>query len=196
MKKLERICVFCGSQMGKREEYAEAAIKLAKTLVERNIGLVYGGACIGLMGTIADAVLHAGGEVTGVIPESLLTKEVAHNGLTKLHVVKSMHERKALMADLSDAFIAMPGGFGTFEEFCEVVTWTQLGIHPKACGLLNVADYYSPLIQMFNSATEEGFIRPVHREIVLADPDPIVLLNKIETYEPPVRTKWMERDET
>jgi uncharacterized protein (TIGR00730 family) len=196
MEKLERICVFCGSQMGNREEYAEAARKLAAELVKRKISLVYGGACIGLMGTIADAVLNAGGEVTGVIPEALLTKEVAHNGLTKLHVVKSMHERKALMAELSDAFIALPGGFGTFEEFCEVVTWTQLGIHPKACGLLNVADYYSPLIKMFDQATEEKFIRPVHRNIVLADPEPIILLDKIEAYEPPVRTKWLERDET
>lgn len=182
--------------MGKREEYAEAAKNLAKALADRNIGLVYGGACIGLMGTIADAVLHAGGEVIGVIPEALLHKEVAHNGLTKLHVVKSMHDRKALMAELSDAFIAMPGGFGTFEEFCEVVTWTQLGIHPKACGLLNIADYYTPLIEMFDHATEEKFIRPVHRTIVLSDPDPNILLDKIADYKPPVRTKWLDRSET
>jgi len=135
---MKRICVFCGSSEGNRPEYGIAAEEMGRELVRRNIGLVYGGGNVGLTGMIADAVLKAGGEVQGIIPENLMAREVGHKGLTKLHVVRSMHERKALMADLSDAFVAMPGGFGTLEEFCEVVTWTQLGLHAKPCGILNV----------------------------------------------------------
>src|ERR1035441_6706670 len=135
---MKRICIFCGSSPGRRPEYATAAEELAAELVRRNIGLVYGGGNVGLMGILADAVLKLGGEAHGVIPEHLMALEVGHKGLTKLHVVRSMHERKALMADLSDAFVAMPGGFGTLEEFCEIVTWAQLGLHAKPCGILNV----------------------------------------------------------
>ena len=137
-------------------------------LARRNIGLVYGGGNVGLMGIIADSVLRSGGEAQGVIPEHLMAREVGHRGLTKLHVVRSMHERKALMADLSDAFVALPGGFGTLEEFCEVVTWTQLGLHAKPCGVLNVLGYYSPLLQMFDHAVEERFLKPENRALVLA----------------------------
>ena len=135
---MRRICVFCGSSPGSRPEYGDAAEEMGSELARRNIGLVYGGGNVGLMGTIADAVLKAGGEAQGVIPEHLMAREIGHRGLTKLHVVRSMHERKALMADLCDAFIALPGGFGTLEEFCEVVTWTQLGLHAKPCGILNI----------------------------------------------------------
>ena len=139
---MKRICVFCGSSAGRRPEYRVAAEEMAAELVQRNIGLVYGGGNVGLMGAIADAVLKAGGEVHGVIPEHLLGREVGHKGLTKLHVVRSIHERKAMMADLSDAFVAMPGGFGTLEEFCEMVTWTQLGLHAKLRGLLNTLGWH------------------------------------------------------
>jgi uncharacterized protein (TIGR00730 family) len=152
---MKRVCVFCGSSSGSRPEYRTAAEELGTEVVRRKIGLVYGGGNVGLMGVIADAVLKAGGEVMGVIPENLMAKEVGHNGLTKLHVVRSMHERKALMADLSDAFIALPGGFGTLEEFCEIVTWSQLGLHTKPCGILNVQGYYSPLLAMFDHAVKD-----------------------------------------
>src|SRR6202142_2067329 len=165
---MKRICVFCGSSQGSRPEYRAAAEEMGAELVRRNIGLVYGGGNVGLMGIIADAVLKAGGEAQGVIPEHLLALEVGHNGLTRLHVVRSMHERKALMADLSDAFIAMPGGFGTLEEFCEVVTWSQLGLHAKPCGILNVLGYYSRLLGMFDHAVEERFLKPENRALVLA----------------------------
>ena len=147
---MRRICVFCGSSSGSRPEYRTAAEDMGAELVRSNIGLVYGGGNVGLMGVLADTVLRAGGEAVGVIPQNLMAREVGHNGLTKLHVVRSMHERKALMADLSDAFVALPGGFGTLEEFCEAVTWTQLGLHAKPCGVLNVLAYYTPLLAMFN----------------------------------------------
>ena len=153
---------------------------MAAELVRRKIGLVYGGGKVGLMGSIADAVLRAGGEAQGVIPEHLMAREVGHNGLTKLHVVRSMPERKALMADLSDAFIAMPGGFGTLEEFCEVVTWTQLGLHAKPCGILNVLDYYTPLLKMFDHAVEERFLKPENRALVLARESSADLLRALE----------------
>src|ERR1700685_4602807 len=147
---MKRICVFCGSTQGSRPESRTAAEEMAAELVRSNIGLVYGGGNVGLMGVLADAVLRAGGEVQGVIPEHLMAREVGHNGLTKLHVVRSMHERKALMADLSDAFVALPGGFGTLEEFCEAITWTQLWLHAKPFGILNTLGYYSPPLQMFD----------------------------------------------
>lgn len=192
----QRICVFCGSSVGGRPEYEAAATEMGLALAHRGIGLVYGAGNIGLMGIVADSVLAAGGEVIGVIPEALVAREVAHDGLTELHVVKSMHERKAMMADLSDAFVAMPGGFGTFEEFCEVLTWSQLSIHTKPCALLNVAGYYDPLLALFNHAVSERFLRPEHRALVLEETDPDRLLDRLATFQPPPLDKWIDRDET
>lgn len=180
----KRICVFCGSSLGARTAYAEAAAKLARELVANDVALVYGGGNVGLMGVLADAALAAGGEVIGVIPQFLVDREVAHTGLTAMHVVQSMHERKAMMAELADAFIALPGGFGTFDEFCEVLTWTQIGLQHKPCGLLNVEDYYSPLLEMFERAEQERFLRPQHRRIMLADADPATLVTKLLAWEP------------
>src|ERR1019366_5197896 len=188
---MRRICVFCGSSPGSRPEYRVAAEDMGAELVRSNIGLVYGGGNVGLMGVLADAVLREGGEAVGVIPENLMAREVGHKGLTKLHVVRSMHERKALMADLSDAFIAMPGGFGTFEEFCEVVTWSQLGIHAKPCGLLNVNGYYDPLLELFDHAVREGFLRKENRRLVLEDRDPGLLLKKMADFAPIPADKWI-----
>lgn len=167
---------------------------MGRELARRNIGLVYGGGNVGLMGMLADAVLHADGEVQGVIPENLMAREVGHKGLTKLHVVRSMHERKALMADLSDAFVAMPGGFGTLEEFCEVVTWTQLGLHAKPCGILNVLEFYTPLLRMFDHAVEEQFLKPENRALVLARESPAELLQALEEWHPVRVEKWITRE--
>ncbi|HEU4883668.1 MAG TPA: TIGR00730 family Rossman fold protein [Longimicrobium sp.] len=188
---MKRICVFCGSNPGLRPEYAEAARALAGVMAERGIGLVYGGGHVGLMGIVADTIMAHGGEAIGVIPEALLRREVGHHGLTELHVVGSMHERKQLMADLSDGFIAMPGGYGTFEEFCEVVTWSQLGIHPKACGLLNVLGYYDALLAMFDHGVSEGFIHPQHRAMVLQETDPARLVESMHGFVPPRAEKWI-----
>ncbi|MDB6029513.1 MAG: yvdD [Verrucomicrobiales bacterium] len=193
---MKRLCVFCGSSKGSRAVYAEAAEELGTLLARRGIELVYGGGCVGLMGIVADATLRAGGHVIGVIPQSLVIKEVVHEGLPDLRVVKSMHERKALMADLSDAFIALPGGFGTYEEFCEVLTWAQLGLHKKPFGLLNVAGFYDPLLALFDHAVAEEFIRPGHRELVLVDANAEMLLQRLETFRPPATSKWIHRDET
>ncbi len=167
---------------------------MAAELVRRNIGLVYGGGNVGLMGMIADAVLRAGGEAIGVIPEHLMAREVGHKGLTKLHIVRSMHERKALMADLADAFVALPGGFGTLEEFCEVVTWMQLGLHAKPCGILNVMGYYSPLLRMLDHAVEERFLKPENRALVLARDQPADLLRALEGWRPARVEKWLDRE--
>jgi uncharacterized protein (TIGR00730 family) len=191
---MKRICVFCGSSPGSRPEYRDAAEELAGELVRRNIGLVYGGGNVGLMGIVADAVLRAGGEAQGVIPEHLMAREVGHNGLTKLHVVHTMHERKALMADLSDAFVALPGGFGTLEEFCEVVTWTQLGLHAKPCGILNTLGYYSPLLRMFDHALEERFLKPENRALVLARESSAELVQALEEWHPVQVEKWLSRE--
>jgi uncharacterized protein (TIGR00730 family) len=193
---MKRICVFCGSSEGSSPEYRAAAEEMGAELVRRNIGLVYGGGNVGLMGIIADAVLKEGGEVHGVIPENLLAREVGHKGLTKLHVVRSMHERKALMADLSDAFIAMPGGFGTLEEFCEVLTWSQLGLHVKPCGILNVRGYYTPLLAMLDHAVEEGFLKPENRVLVLARESPADLLQALDEWRPVRVEKWLDRETT
>ena len=163
-------------------------------MARRNIGLVYGGGNVGLMGVLADAVLRAGGEAVGVIPKHLMAREVGHNGLTKLHVVHSMHERKALMADLSDAFVALPGGFGTLEEFCEAVTWTQLGLHAKPCGVLNVLGFYTPLLAMFDHAVEERFLKPQNRGLVLARGSATELLRALEEWRPARMEKWLDRD--
>ena len=186
-----RICVFCGSNSGTDPAYRDSAIHLGLLLAKRRIELVYGGGNVGLMGVLADAVLQANGRVIGVIPESLMAKEVGHLGLTELRIVKSMHERKALMADLSDGFIAMPGGFGTFEEFCEVVTWSQLGIHSKPCGLLNVNGYYDPLLELFDHAVREGFLRKENRRLVLEDRDSEQLLEKMAAFAPIPADKWI-----
>jgi uncharacterized protein (TIGR00730 family) len=193
--KLRRVCVFCGSNPGRRPEYVQAAREMGRVLAERGHGLVYGGGKTGLMGVVADTVLAAGGEVLGVIPEALMAREVGHPGLTRLHVVKTMHERKAMMADLCDGFVALPGGFGTFEEFCEVLTWSQLGFHPKPCGLLNVAGYYDTLLALFDHATAEGFVPPAHRTIVIEDTDPARLLDRFATFIPPTTAKWIRADE-
>lgn len=189
------ICVFCGSNLGIRPVYGAAAEQLASLMVQRRIELVYGGGNIGLMGVLADTVLANRGTVIGVIPESLMAREVGHRGLTDLRVVNSMHERKALMSDLSDAFIALPGGFGTFEEFCEVVTWSQLGIHEKPCGLLNVEGYYNPLLRLFDLAVSEGFLHPDNRALVLDADNPEHLLEKLSQFSPPRTSKWIGREE-
>ena len=193
---MKRICVFCGSSLGNRTDYSEAAVTLGGVLARRGIGLVYGGGNVGLMGVIADAVLEAGGEVIGVIPHALAKREIEHQGLTQLHVVDSMHTRKAMMADLADAFIAMPGGVGTFEEFFEAVTWTQLGLHRKPCGLLNVAGFYAPLAAFIDQAVSEGFIKPVHRASIVVDDDAERLLDTLAQVKLPDVPKWIKRDET
>jgi uncharacterized protein (TIGR00730 family) len=192
-----RVCVFCGSNTGFSPVYRQAAERLAREMVARGIGLVFGGGCVGLMGVVADAVLSAGGHAIGVIPEALVAREVAHRGLPDLRIVASMHERKALMAELSDAFVALPGGFGTFEEFCEVVTWTQLGLHRKRCGLLNVEGFYDPLLALVERAIAEGFIRPDNRSILLADEDAARLLDRLAEPLPVLGPKWLRNaDET
>ncbi len=187
----ERVCVFCGSNSGTNPAYRAAAVAVGQLLAARGVEIVYGAGNIGLMGILADAALAAGGKVTGVIPESLMAKEVGHQGLTELRIVKSMHERKTIMSDLSDGFIAMPGGFGTFEEFCEMVTWSQLGIHAKPCGLLNVEGYYDPLLELFDHAVREGFLREENRALVLEDRDPERLLAKMADFMPIPADKWI-----
>ncbi len=191
----QRLCVFCGSSTGNRPEYGTAAATLGDILVQRGIELVYGGGNIGLMGILADRVLERGGRVIGVIPESLMAYEVGHRGLTELRVVSSMHQRKALMSDLSDGFVALPGGFGTIEEFCEVVTWSQLGIQSKPCGLLNVERYFDPLLELFDHAVREKFLREENRRLVLDDTDPVRLLEKMAEFKPEPVPKWIGRDE-
>ena len=193
---LARICIFCGSSTGVRSEYADAAKAMGQALLRRRIGLVYGGGCVGLMGTVADAVMGGGGEVIGVIPEALVTRELAHGDITQLIIVHSMHDRKAKMAELADAFIALPGGYGTFEEFCEILTWAQLGMHRKPCGILNVNNYYEPLMRLFDNAVAEGFLRPANRRLVIEETDPSRLLDVLETYTPPQTEKWIRGDES
>ena len=193
---MRRLCVFCGSSVGNQPAYAEAARAMGALLAARGIGLVYGGGHVGLMGVVADAVMANGGEVIGVIPQTLADREIAHTGITELRVVDSMHTRKALMAELSDGFIAMPGGVGTFEEFFEVVTWMQLGLHRKPCGLLNVIAFYTPLAAFIDQAVSEGFIKPVHRAAIVVDSDPARLLDTLATIELPDAPKWIRRDET
>jgi uncharacterized protein (TIGR00730 family) len=192
---LKRICVFCGSSVGSHPAYAAAARELGRTLAERAIGVVFGGGKVGLMGVLADAALAAGGEVIGVIPEALVAHEIAHDGLTELRVVRSMHERKTLMADLADGFIALPGGYGTFEEFFEAVTWTQLGIHKKPCGLLNVDGYYDALLRLLDRAVADGFVREANRSLVLDAPDLPTLLEKLEALRPAAAESWIGKAE-
>ncbi len=191
----QRLCVFCGSSSGNRSAYGEAAIAVGRLLAERNIELVYGGGNVGLMGILADSALSREGRVMGVIPDFMVPQEVAHARLTDLRIVSSMHERKALMSDLSDGFMALPGGFGTFEEFCEVLTWSQLGLQAKPCGLLNVDGYYTSLLALFDHAVREGFLRPENRSLVLDDEDPARLLDKMANFTPKPIGKWIDRDE-
>jgi uncharacterized protein (TIGR00730 family) len=174
---MQRLCVFCGSNSGAAPEYAVVAADLGRLLAERGIVLVYGGSNAGLMGTLADAVLSAGGFAIGVIPRSLVEREVAHRGLPDLRVVETMHERKALMADLADAFVAMPGGYGTFDELCEILTWAQLGIHTKPVGLLNILGYWNPFLGFLDHAVEAGFLRPAHRQLLEIRGEPRSLLD-------------------
>lgn len=187
---MQRICVYCASSPGNRSEYADTAKSLARELVERNLELVYGGSSVGIMGVLADEVLERGGLVHGVIPELLVDKEVSHYGLTELHIVKTMHERKALMESLSDAFVALPGGFGTLEELIEILTWGQLHIHSKPVGLINVAGYYDNLLAYLDHAVTEGFLTSVNREMLQSADDAATLFEHFERYEHPVSDKW------
>jgi uncharacterized protein (TIGR00730 family) len=193
---LKRICVFCGSSPGRSELYAASATAFGRLLAGRGIGLVYGGASVGLMGTLADAALDAGGDVIGVIPRSLVKYEVAHRGLSDLRVVASMHERKATMADLADGFIALPGGNGTLDELFEVLTWAQLGEHSKPCGLLNIGGYYSHLLAFLDHAVGERFLRPEHRAMLLVESAPDAILDRLEAYRAPKIGKWIDRSAT
>jgi uncharacterized protein (TIGR00730 family) len=192
VRKLKRVCVFCGSSLGARPAYRQAAQRLGELLAERGIGVVFGGCGSGLMGALADAALAKGGEVIGVIPESLMRREIGHRGLTRLHVVATMHQRKALMADLSDAFIALPGGYGTLEEFCEAVTWSQLGIQQKPCGLLNIDRYWDGLLKVLDHAVDEKFVTPENSLLVLVASTPEGMLERLSTWTPPGHIeKWL-----
>ena len=192
---MNRICVFCGSKTGNSPLFLEAAIQLGRVLAERGLDLVDGGASIGLMGAVADSVLTGGGKVVGVIPEAMASKEVAHDGLTEMHVVSSMHERKSMMARLADAFVALPGGFGSFEELLEMITWAQLGIHRKPVGILNVAGYYDPLIQLFEGAIEAGFIKPRNRQLFVIEQEADRLLQTLLAHKLPEVKRWITERE-
>lgn len=178
-----------------RPEYAQAAAELGKEIASAGMGLVYGGARVGLMGVMADAAIAAGGEVSGVIPRALVDRELAHTGLNQLHIVGSMHERKAMMADLADAFVLLPGGFGSWEEFCEVITWSQLGLHQKPCGVLNVAGYYDALLKLCSHAVNEGFVRASHGEIVIVAESASDLLARLATAPVLTEVKWVSKEE-
>lgn len=193
---LQRVCVYCASNDGVRPEYLEAARQLGTLIAQRGSALVYGGGGSGLMGTLADATLAAGGEVIGVMPHALVQREAAHQGLTALHVVDSMHERKALLAELADAFVALPGGLGTLEELFETWTWAQLGVHHKPVGLLNVAQYWQSLVTMLEHMEAEGFLRGTPREWLVMESDPVRLLEQLETFEPPRVRRWLSLGET
>jgi uncharacterized protein (TIGR00730 family) len=193
---MKRLCVYCGSSPGRDPAYAQAGSTLGRLLVARGIALVYGGASVGVMGAIAAAVLSGGGEAIGVIPRALAIKEVAHPALTEQHVVGSMHERKALMAELADGFIALPGGWGTLEEIFEVLTWAQLGFHRKPCGLLNVNGYFDGLFEFLEHGIAEGFVRPEFRDLLVLEDDAERLLHRFDTYDPPTVRKWISEAET
>lgn len=192
---MKRICVFCGSSAGTDPVHAEAARRLGQEIARRGLGLVYGGGHIGLMGIVADAALAGGGEVIGVIPQALADLEVAHNGLSALHVTRSMHERKAMMADLADGFIALSGGIGTFEELFEIWTWGQLGVHSKPVGLLNIAGFYDPLIAFLDSVVSSGFLSQRHRDMLVLANDPAAMLDAMAAHAPSPMGQWIERDE-
>lgn len=191
MSEIRRLAVFCGSNPGARPEYVQGAVSLGRLLCERGIGVVYGGSSVGLMAALADTMLDDGGDIIGVIPRMLVEREVANRALTDLRIVESMHERKAMMAELADGFVALPGGIGTLEEFFEIWTWAQLGMHDKPCGLLNVAGYFDPLLEFLDRAVSERFVRDVHRAMVVVESDPSRLLARFEAYEPPRVVKWI-----
>ena len=190
---MKTLCVYCGSNPGSRPEYGRAAKSLAREFLAQGIDLVYGGAKVGIMGMIADTMLEGGGRVIGIMPQALVEKEVSHPGLTELKIVSSMHKRKALMAELSDGFIALPGGLGTLEELLEVLTWAQLGFHSKPCGLLNVLGFYDHLKSFLDFSTGEGFIMEAHRAMLVVEENPQTLIHKFMTYEAPKVSKWVDR---
>jgi uncharacterized protein (TIGR00730 family) len=197
LRAVRRVCVFCGSSPGARPAYADAAEELARVLVAEGIGVVYGGTRVGLMGRLADAVLAEGGEAIGVLPEALVAKEIGHPGLEDLRVVGSMHERKALMADLSDAFVALPGGLGTVEELFEIYTWAQLGLHRKPCALLDVDGYYEGIVSFLAHAVEERFLREDHRAMLIVEREPRAMVERLIRFEPAaIVPKWIDREET
>ena len=196
MTPIKSICIYCGSSLGRLEAYGSAACVLAEEMVSRNIRLVYGGAGIGIMGMVADHVLKLGGEAIGVIPKALAHKEVAHKNLTELHVTQSMHKRKMLMAELSDGFIALPGGVGTLEELFEIWTWAQLGFHNKPCGLLNVEGYYDSLIGFLDHVLAEQFVKKEHHAILIVETNADALLDRYIKYQPPAARHWVGKDET
>lgn len=196
MRTFQRLCVFCGSKKGNQPDYAEAAQALGELMVRENIDLVFGGGRIGLMRVIADTVLEGGGEAIGVIPHGLAKKEVAHQRVTELHLVDSMHERKAIMAQLSDGFIAMPGGLGTLEEIAEALTWGQLGIHKKPCGILNVGGFYDDLVSFLDTATAHEFLKPEQRALISVGKEPEGLLDAMSNHEPPTGTRWLTKSES
>jgi uncharacterized protein (TIGR00730 family) len=193
---MRSICVFCGSSSGANSKYVELAAQLGALLARKRLTLVYGGGNVGLMGVLANAVLAGGGHVIGVIPQALFNLEVAHTGLPDLRVVSSMHQRKALMADLADGFMALPGGLGTLEEFCEIVTWAQLGLHQKPCGLLNADHYFDHLITFLDHTVAQHFVRPEHRALILVEDAPAALLDSFEAFRSPRVDKWIDRDTT
>jgi uncharacterized protein (TIGR00730 family) len=192
---LSSVAVYCASSSGADRAFAAAAESLGRTLAERGIRLVYGGGHVGLMGVVADAALAGGGEVHGVITRALEAKEIAHRGLTSLEVVETMHERKAAMADKADGFIMLPGGFGTLDEFFEAVTWTQLGIHAKPCGVLDAGGYFAPLRDLLDMAVRQGFVRPEHRDMVIVESEPARMLDRLSDWEPVFVPKWLDRRE-
>lgn len=192
---MKSVCVFCGSNPGNDPAYAEGARAMGSEIARRGMVLVYGGGAVGLMGVVANAALEAGGEVHGVIPQALRDKEVGHHGLTRLEVVDTMHTRKARMAELSDGFIAMPGGIGTFEELFEIWTWGQLGIHTKPLGMLDVAGFYEPLAGFLDATVSAGFLKPGHRSIAMTETDPAALLDRMEAYVPQATYKWVEKEQ-
>lgn len=196
MTEIRRLAVFCGSSPGARPDYVHAARAFGRLLSDRGIGVVYGGANVGLMAALANEVADNLGDIIGVIPRMLVDREVANKGLDDLRIVDSMHERKAMMAELCDGFVAMPGGIGTLEEFFEVWTWAQLGVHEKPCGLLNIAGYFDPLLSFLDRAVEEKFVREVHRSMVIVEDDPRRLLQRFESYEPPRVVKWIKTGAT
>ncbi len=191
MSEIRRLAIFCGSNPGARPDYVEGARALGKLLCERGIGVIYGGSSVGLMAALAETMLDELGDIIGVIPRMLVEREVANTALNDLRIVDSMHERKAMMAELADGFVALPGGVGTLEEFFEIWTWGQLGMHQKPCGLLNIAGYFDPLLEFLDRAVEEKFVREVHRAMVVVESDPRALLARFEAYEPPQVVKWI-----
>lgn len=193
---MKRICVFCGSNTGGDAAYARAARTLGRELAKRELALVYGGASVGLMGALANSALEAGGEVIGVIPEALHVKEVVHTGLSELHVLGSMHERKAMMNELSDGFIALPGGWGTLEELFETLTWAQLGLHRNPCGIINVKGYFDGIVRYVDHAVDQRFVKPAHRSMLMVESEPAALLERFQSYRAPRVRKWISRHET